>query len=328
MIIYLTKQSENKIYDITQMAEGVEWCGSVESVARTADISIINGPYDRNINHLPKPAPGDYITLVENDEELFWGRVFGMEKTSETGTITINCIDNLQYLLKSKYRYNFKNSTAEGIALQVLTDIQFPVGELSATGVNIKSLLCDNDTVYDIIMQAYTQAHKVNQKLYMCVLRDRRLSVVEKGIMVTGFVLSEENNIIKSSYTESTENIVNQVNVYDEKGVQIGQITDQESVMKYGVFQELYTAEEGIPPSAAAESMLVPPQQSLSIEALGEIKCQSGYGVTIHDQTTGLKGIYWIKSDKHSFKDGIHTMELELDFKNLMDEKEGKEESK
>lgn len=328
MIIYLTKQSENKIYNITQMAESVEWCSSVESVARTADVSIINGPYDRNINNLPKPAPGDYITLIENEEELFWGRVFGMEKTSETGTITINCIDNLQYLLKSKYRYNFKNSTAEGIALQVLTDIQFPVGELSATGVNIKSLLCDNDTVYDIIMQAYTQAHKVNQKLYMCVLRDRRLSVVEKGIMVTGFVLSEENNIIKSSYTESTENIVNQVNVYDEKGVQTGQITDQESVMKYGVFQELYTAEEGIPPSAAAESMLVPPQQSLSIEALGEIKCQSGYGVTIHDQTTGLKGIYWIKSDKHSFKDGIHTMELELDFKNLMDEKEGKEESK
>lgn len=328
MIIYLTKQSENKIYNITQMAESVEWCGSVESVARTADVSIINGPYDCNINNLPKPAPGDYITLIENEEELFWGRVFGMEKTSETGTITINCIDNLQYLLKSKYRYNFKNSTAEGIALQVLTDIQFPVGELSATGVNIKSLLCDNDTVYDIIMQAYTQAHKVNQKLYMCVLRDRRLSVVEKGIMVTGFVLSEENNIIKSSYTESTENIVNQVNVYDEKGVQTGQITDQESVMKYGVFQELYTAEEGIPPSAAAESMLVKPQQSLSIEALGEIKCQSGYGVTIHDQTTGLKGIYWIKSDKHSFKDGIHTMELELDFKNLMDEKEGKEESK
>jgi hypothetical protein len=68
MIIKLTKQSDNKIYDITQMVESVDWTGSTESVARTADITIINAPYDENISFLPRPATGDFISLIEEKE--------------------------------------------------------------------------------------------------------------------------------------------------------------------------------------------------------------------------------------------------------------------
>lgn len=327
MIIKLTKQNENKIYDITQMVEGVDWCGSVDSVARTVDIMVINAPYDDNLSSLPRPATGDFVTLIE-DKEIFSGRIFGIEKTSEDGTVTVNCIDNLQYLLKSKCNYNFKNTTAEAITAQVLADIQFPVGELASTGVNIKSMLCQGDTFYDIIMQAYTRAHKANQKLYMCLLKENKLSVIEKGIIVSNYKLSEGLNITKSSFTESTESIVNKVKIYDDKGTQVGEITDDESIKKYGVFQDLYTVEEGVNQNTAANLMLTQPEQDLSIEAIGDKKCLSGYGVTVEDSITGMKGIYWIRSDKHSFKDGIHNMELELSFRNLMNEKESQEEGK
>lgn len=326
MIIKLTKQSDNKTYDITQMVESVDWSGSTESVARTADITIINAPYDKNISSLPRPATGDFISLTE-EKELFFGRVYGIEKTSEIGTVTVNCIDNLQYLLKSKWNYNFKNKTAEAIAAQVLADVQFPVHTLTPTGINIKSMLCQGETIYDIIMQAYTIAHKVNQKLYMCLLENNKLSVVEKGIIVTNYKLSEGLNITKSSFTESTESIINKVKIYDDKGNQVGEVTDEESIKQYGLFQELYTVEEGVNQTTAANLMLTQPEQTLSIEAIGDMNCLSGYGVTVEDSVTGMKGLYWIKSDKHSFKDGVHTMELELSFKNLMDEKESQEES-
>ena len=326
MIMKLTKQSDNKIYDITQMVESVDWSGSTESVARTADITIINAPYDENISVLPRPATGDFITLIE-EKELFFGRVYGIEKTSEIGTVTVNCIDNLQYLLKSKWNYNFKNKTAEAIAAQVLADVQFPVHTLEPTGINIKSMLCQRETIYDIIMQAYTIAHKVNQKLYMCILENNILSVIEKGIIVTNYKLSEGLNITKSSFTESTESIINKVKIYDDKGNQVGEVTDEESIKQYGLFQELYTVEEGVNQNTAANLMLTQPEQTLSVEAIGDMNCLSGYGVTVEDSVTGMKGLYWIKSDKHSFKDGVHTMELELSFKNLMNEKESQEES-
>ena len=44
--------------------------------------------------------------------------------------------------------------------------------------------------------------------------------------------------------------------------------------------------------------------------------------MTVKDAATGLSGKYWIKSDKHTWQGGAYTMELELSFEQLMDEKE------
>ncbi|WP_186802688.1 hypothetical protein [Lacrimispora celerecrescens] len=296
------------------MVEDVSWSGSLESVARTADVAIINAPYDCNISSLPRPITGDYITLAMGSGEIFTGRIYGIEKTSEYGTVTVNCIDNLQYLLKSKGRYNFKNTTAEAITTKVLADIQFPMGDLIITGINIKSMLCQSDTVYDIITNAYAHAHKVTGKSYQCKLVEGKLSVLERGGIVSGYRLSDELNITKTSFTESTESIVNKVKIYDKKGQQVGEVTDEESIKTYGLFTDIYEVEDGINPNMMAKTMLYPPEQTLSLEAIGDMNCISGYGVTVEDGSTGMRGVYMIKSDNHEFKGDIHTMQLELDF--------------
>ena len=35
-----------------------------------------------------------------------------------------------------------------------------------------------------------------------------------------------------------------------------------------------------------------------------------------------MTGQFWIKSDTHSFENGIHTMKLEIEFENLMNKQE------
>lgn len=322
MIVQLAKQSDNMLYDITQMVEGVSWSGSMESVARTADVAIVNAPYDRNIFSLPRPITGDYITLTTGSGEIFTGRIYGIEKTSEYGTVTVNCIDNLQYLLKSKGRYNFKNTTAEAITAKVLADVQFPMGDLIVTGIHLKSMLCQNDTIYDIITNAYAHAHKVTGKPYQCKLVEGRLSVIESGGIVSGYKLSDDLNITKTSFTESTENIVNKVKIYDSKGQQVGEVTDQESIKTYGLFTDICEVEEGVNLDMMARTMILPPEQALSLEAIGDMNCVSGYGVTVEDSSTGMRGVYMIMSDKHEFKSGVHTMQLELKFM-YIDETQG-----
>ena len=48
----------------------------------------------------------------------------------------------------------------------------------------------------------------------------------------------------------------------------------------------------------------------------------------VQDAATGLAGRYWISSDTHTWQNGIHTMELDLEFEAMMNEKEIKEEDK
>lgn len=328
MTVNLCKIDNGNFYDVTEMVVSIDWKGDIHAAARTADIAVINAPYDAMMKILPVAVPGDFVNLVQG-EEIFYGRIYGIEKTSENGTITWNCIDSLQYLLKSSAKYNFKNTTAEAITAQVCADFQFPVGFLAATGVIIPSMLCDgSSTIYDIIMGAYTKAYKLNGKLYQCLMQNRALTVIEKGILLDGgFVLSEDINITKSTYTESTDSIINKVKIYNQDGVQVGEVIDDPSASRYGVFQSTYDVEDGINPNTGATALFKGPVQSLQIEAIGDLNCIAGRGVTVKDTATGMTGLYWIKSDSHSFKDGVHTMSLELDFKNLMDEKEAQEET-
>lgn len=321
MVINLYKAKERKIYDITEMISSVEWGGDVLAAARTSDLSVVNAPYDSHIGTLPAASPGDFIG-IELEEEIFYGQVYGIEKTSEDGTVTWNCADQLQHLLKSYAKYNFKNTTAEAITAQVCADFQFPVGSLAQTGILIPTMICDNNMIYDIIMGAYTKAWKQSGKLYQCRMENRALCVIEKGQMLAGgFVLAENMNITKTSYKESTESVINRVKIYNENGQQVGEVTDTESAEKYGIFQETYTVEEGIQPAAGAGMLMNGPEQTLTVEAVGDINCIAGRGVKVQDSATGMAGLYWIKSDRHIFQNGIHTMSLELQFKNIMDEK-------
>ena len=97
---------------------------------------------------------------------------------------------------------------------------------------------------------------------------------------------------------------------------------------KFGVFQEIYSKEEGVDPTTGANNLLkVKPSQSIKISAIGDINCLSCYFVEVKDTATGLSGKYWISSDTHTFENGTHKMELELRFDSLMDTKSAKDEA-
>ena len=320
--VKLIKVSENKIYDITQACETVTWSGATLEASRTAEITYLNAPYDSNIN-VPQIATGDFMTLEESGKELFFGQFYGIERASDTGTITYTANDMMKHLLESNGQYNFKNISAEEITRRVCADVQVDVGALAETGISIRSMICNGTSFYDIILGAYTQAYKATGKKYHAVVKDRKLCVVEANTIISNFILSDKLNITKSDITETMDSIKNRIWIYDDKGNRTGEVKDDESIRMFGVFQDIYEQEEGTDPQAAAKNMLsVNPTQELKLEAIGDMNCLSGYGVAVEDGATGMKGLYWIKDDKHTFSGGTHTMELTLSFDKLMDEKD------
>lgn len=325
---WIKKKKDAKPLNITQAVTSISWGGSVSEAARTAEISVINAPSDKNVESLKlNIAAGDIIKLFEDGELLFLGEVQTSRKTSETGSITYSCYDLLNHLLRSTGVYNFKNTTAERITEKVCADIGIKTGTITATKVPLKKMLFDGDTFYDIIMKAYTQAAKQTGKKYICRMDGTKLSVEIKGDKVKKFILKEGCNITNTSYEETIENMVDIVKIYNDKNKQAGVVKNEKHIEKYGIYQGIYKKEEGINAATAAKEMLNGIEKKISVEGVdGDLDCIAGNGVKIQDKTTGLKGLFWIESDAHTWENNIHTMNLELSFKNTIDSKEYEEE--
>lgn len=310
--------------DITQAVSSVSWGGSVSQAARTAEIAVINAPNDKNVKNLKLAiAAGHTIKLYEGGKVIFVGEVITKESTSETGTVTYYCTDLLNHLLKSTDAYNFADTTAEKITKKVCADFEIDTGTIAATNAPIKKMIIDGSSIYDIIMQAYTKAAKQTGKKYICRMNGTKLTVKVKGTVVSNFVLAEEYNITNTRYEDTIDNMVNIVKIYDDAGKQIGEVKKDKWVNKYGIYQQIYKKEKGINADTAAKNMLQGVEKKVTLDGInGDLACIAGNGVEVYDKATGLNGVFWIDSDTHTWENGTHIMNLELNFKNIMDSKE------
>lgn len=324
MIIRWVKKKDKKAVTITNAVTSINWSGSTSQAARSVSITVINAPYDSNIVNLKLSiAAGDIIALYEDDDLIFYGEVQTKEGSDQTGTITYNATDLLSHLLRSNEVYNFKDTTPEKITKVVCNDFQIETGMIVKTNAAIKKLIIDGDCIYDIIMKAYTKGAKQTGKKYIVGMLGKKLSVKEKGTIVKNFVLSENTNITNTSYQETIENMVNVVKIYDDKGRQIGEIKNSDWVSRYGIYQQIYKKEKGVNSTTAANNMLNGVEKKVNIDGIeGDLNCIAGNGVKVYDTATKLSGLFWIDGDSHTWENGIHTMSLELNFKNIMDSKE------
>lgn len=328
MKVLLIKNPSGESYDITNAVTKVEWSGSASAAARQLTVDVINAPYDSfNIPHI---ATGDLVSFSPEDEEVFFGQFFGSERSSAVGTISYTAYDMMKNLLESQGQYNFKNMTAEAIAQQVCTEAQLPIRYLYPTGVNIASMLCDQMSLYDIIMAAYTKAHRITGDKYFPMIYKRGLGVYKTEWIVKGITLSDRIGLAEASIQETMDTVVNRVKIYDDKGRQIGEVKDDDSLKIFGTFQQIYKQEKDVDPQTAAKNLLsVKPTQSIKVSAIGDISCLSCYFVTVQDDTTDLKGRYWISSDSHVWENDAYMMDLELKFDSIMERVEStKEEEK
>ncbi|BBF45082.1 phage-like element PBSX protein xkdQ [Lachnospiraceae bacterium KM106-2] len=265
---------------------------------------------------------GDRLKLLTDEGiVLIDSMVYEKEVTDEQGTITYTGYDDLKHIVKSNLMHNYKKTTPERITKSVCKELGVSIGNIAKTNVPIKKLIIDGGG-YEAIMKAYTKAHHENNKKYMPLMVGRKLNVIEKGSLVRNFHLDDSENITNSSYTQRLEDMVNVVKIYNDKGKCIGEIKNKNNIAKYGKFQEVYQKEEGVNPKKGAKSLLQGMTKEASINAIGNVQCISGFAINICDSATGLIGKYWIESDSHTWQSGNYTMQLNLEFKNLMDVQE------
>ncbi|KNF07174.1 hypothetical protein CLPU_22c00260 [Gottschalkia purinilytica] len=315
----------NEQKDITEIVERITWTGDIKQVSRKLEITI---PVSSTDFFFPKVNFGLGVIEVlqmldDNGQEVFWGYIFNQSKDNQSKTLV--AYDPLVYLTKSKMSKSYKNITAEDITRSVCNHLGVIPGNIAPTRIN-QNLLALQQTGYETIMMAYTNASKQNGKKYMPRINKGKLDVIEKGTIVAKKELDSREDIMSSQYSESIENMINQIVITDDKGNVINYSSNTEWIKNYGLLQEIYQKEDEKDPNIVAKNMLNDIEREASVEALGYMDCMAGNAVKIRDSSTGLVGLFYIDNDTHTFENGQHTMSLGLNFENIMDEKEDKDE--
>lgn len=308
--IYHIKRDGSKI-DITNIRISMSNSGSLSEVARTLNLSIYCKDYrDVNLGEIIEFNGVEYHIFIKNID-------------SEGLQMDLTCYDKLIYLKKNQASYNIKYKTPEDITNIICSEYNIKISSIVPTGIPIIRKYRSVD-LYSIVQTSYTLAsQKTGDKYYMYYNNGL---VVKKAYEDKGAPLIEGINIIKVTHSESIENMINSVIVYDDKQNKIDEIKNDSWIELYGKLS--ISVEKSKDGDSDYSKELKDIEKTLNVECLGNDTLITGRSVEITEKDTGIKGLFYIKSDTHTYENGLHTTSLELSFEKIMDEQTGGEEEK
>lgn len=276
----------------------------------------------------------------KEEQPIFVGNIYKIERDRSKGTLHIVAHDHAFVLAHSKTTRKFKNIAPEEIAKQICAELGVQPGNIVTTNTPV-SFIANRKTGYQIIMGAYNEAAKIIKQnagkdesgkdkedpKYQLIMNGAKLDVVKKGELIKDFVADAASNMMNSTYSESIEDIVNQVMVVDKEGNQKSYVKDDDDIKKHSMFQDVYKEDPNKDTQTEAKAMLKKPDRTGTIVMLGDYRVISSYSIEVKDSLqTSVSGKFWVKSDTHTFQDGKHEMKLVLEYENVMNKEETEKE--
>lgn len=326
MIKIVCRLADGTRHDISKLLTKVVWSGDIKSCSRKLEFSTIASSSDNKIKSFNIPLSA-FIIFYENDKELFRGFIYKRDLNSSSSTIEYLAYEYAQKLNDIKCSYNIKDKTPSQIVDMICKEYSIKKNKIASSSVKVKKIFL-GATLYETIMSAYTEQSKSDNKKYMIEYIGDTLNVVEKGIIKLKTTFEESKNIINSSFSETVEGMVNKVLIVDDTGSIKSDIKDEGLIKVHGLFQDVYQASEGKDDNVEAKKLLKGITQTCKLSGFGDTTCKTGYGVQVKDSFTNLVGHFYIDSDIHTWEGGKYSIDLDLNFKNIMHEVEaGKDET-
>ena len=307
---------ETLISWIEEAVTSMTWGGSKNEASRTLNMEVlkVEGKTD---------FPNGSCVVIYNaaDEELMRYIITKKSKTRSSTTIKYTARDIRWWLTRSKMDKKFENMTASEIFLSLCKTLGISTGTVEDTGVKFSVLHFLKKTPWDMIITALTETRKQSGKRYTTRIKNGNLELIEKLNQTAQWVIEEGVNLIDASYDESIESTYTQVKVVgkDSKGNEISAVQKNEEAQKlYGIMQEYISQSDKVTQAEvnaiAAQKLkeLSALQKSGSIKTYGIEGVETGTGVYVIDNETGLVGGFYVESDSHKYSNGCHEMSLTL----------------
>lgn len=316
-MIIINKDGEK--LDVSDIVQKVTVKGDYTQGARRLDCSYLASSVDNQFIIAPI-QPFDFMYFYQDDNLIFMGTIYEISKDSSGNLMTFYAYDEGVRSLKVKTAYNFIDKSINVIMDSMIKTYNIPCESYVKSDMKINKIYF-NQTIYDIIMSIYTLLSKETGKKYMLEwTSEGKMKIVEKGIITLDVTFEEGNNLIDSTYTINIDNVVNRVVIVDEFYNFVKEIKDEETAKLYGYFSEYIKQSADQDATEEAKSKLKGAEKTCKLKGFGDYTCITGRAVTVKDSYTGLKGLFYIDSDVHSWENGLYTIELGLNFQNIMNE--------
>ncbi len=316
-VFHINKSGGKK--EITELVTTLSISGEYRSCTRTLSFGVIHGYSDKR-TWLTQIETGDTIKVIDKDKVMFLGPVWTKQKETDGTTLDFTCRDYGIYLKQNKAAYSIKQMKPEAIAQKVCADYGIKVGSL-AFGAKPISRIFNNASLYDIIMTAYTLGGAEGKKYY-AIFEGDLFYVLEKGKKACDPLISGAN-LLSSAVSESLASMVNRVMVYNKDDKLLEEVREETDIADYGLLSEvLRISKDDTDYLAQAKKKLSGLEQKITVSNVGDSQYITGKQVTVTEPYTGLAGVFYIDADTHTWKNGLYSNKLTLNFQNLMDEKE------
>ncbi len=323
MKIYITGSGGS--VDVSQYVTSATLSGDYKQCARSLKFGLASNANDQNLDVVDCDL-GNGVVMEESGKEIFNG--FILSRTRQTGDneIDITAYDRGIYLKRNKAVYNV-NTTPEAQAKRICTDFGISAGDIAKTGVTVKRKFIGT-ALSEILFSMYTKASEKNGKKYIIRFEGSRLAIRERSDSVAG-ELDGTFNLNSAVITESAENMVNCVVLYDKNGNYKSTYRDNDLIKRFGLMQSYIKDSDGTGADEAKKALSEGKvERKITVNNIGDVNFITGNAVTVKEPYTGLKGIFQIDSDSHTWKGGLYSNKLTLNFEKIMNESSAGSEEK
>nr|DAG51420.1 MAG TPA: 43 kDa tail protein [Caudoviricetes sp.] len=315
----IVRNNNNEKLDISDLVSKVTIQGDYTQGARRLDCSYMASSLDSNIP-IAQIQEFNFMYFYQDNKLVFMGTIYEISKDSSNNLITFYAYDEGVRTLKTKATYNFVDKTVTEIVNIIVKEFNIPCESFIKSDIKITKIFL-SQTLYDIFMSIYTIVSQSTGKKYMLEWTvEGKMRIVEKGIITLDVAFEEGYNLMNSSYTVNLDNIINRIAIYDEAYNYIKDVRDEESIKLYGIFQDAIKQTNNTDATEEAKSKLKGVERKCTLSGFGDYTCITGRGVKVKDTYTGLIGLFYIDADTHTWENGIYSIDLELNFKNIMNE--------
>lgn len=297
----------------------VEWSGDKQRAARTLSYDLAVSQADPNLPAVECPVGAMAGFWDDSGAQLFQGPVVTRTLSDTKPTVAVTAMDRGLYLAGNQGTLQVRGEAPETAVRRLCQSYGIPVGELTATGVSVSRKFSGTD-LWRIIITLYTLASRQTGKQYLARFEWDRLTVRERSERGESLVIRPKSNLLTSTTTQSIEDMVNSVGIYDADGVRLTTVRDQSAVDLYGLLERHITQREGEDAQTEARRLLEDNglAQKVTVSCLGDIRLTTGRTVIVRQPVTGLSGVFWIDADKHRWDKNGYTVQLTLNLRNVM----------
>ncbi|MCT4686088.1 XkdQ/YqbQ family protein [Vallitalea sp.] len=260
---------------------------------------------------------GNVVLLKIDDIKVFYGYVFKVAKDK------ITCYDQIRYL-KYKDTKVFINKTLSQIVKTIATENNLKTGAIVNTQYSIPSQVNDNKEYLDMIMKGIETTLLATGHLYFIQDNVGKLELLDIAETKLDFVIDGDGLLtdyeLSANIDSDTYNRIKLARDNKKTGKrEVYIFQDSNNISKWGKLQYYEVVDEKTNPAQInqkGEALLQlknREKKTFKIKnAIGDIRCRSGYSVYIYIPEENINGWYLINTDTHKFDGNSHTMDLEL----------------